>query len=432
MHNHKRIAIYFCLRYIAGKGENFMQLSAKYQAVLEILEKVFQDQYPADNIIKEYLRNRKYIGSKDRKFITEKAWDIIRHRSRLEFDCGFNQPDKVCDTRMMLLAYLKDEDFDIVADGSQYGLAEVTSAEKETLKHLSEEVYPEYIEKECPKWLFEKIGDSALVESLNDKAPADIRVNFISREDARNKLKKEGLFFSTTPYSPYGLRSAERVNLQNCVAYQNGEIEVQDEASQLGAILCDVRKNHKIIDYCCGGGGKSLMLGMILKNEGEILAHDINVKRMDGLKLRAQRLGIKNIKIIEKLKPGDKFDRFIVDAPCSGSGTWRRSPDAKYRLTPKQLKSIEQAQAEILETAYSHITTDGRIIYMTCSVLPEENENRIAEFLENHTDMTVMNMQNLWERKLELPYPFTETRFLKCSPLSTHTDGFFVCILQKK
>lgn len=409
-----------------------MQISAKYQAVLEILEKIFQDQYPADNIIKEYLRNRKYIGSKDRKFITETVWDIIRHRSRLEFDCGFYGQNKVCDTRMILLAYLKDEDLDIVADGSQYGMACISKKEKEKLANLSQDVYPEYVEKECPKWLYEKINNPALVESLNDKASADIRANFISREDAKNKLQKEGLFFSFTPYSPYGLRSSERVNLQNCIAYQNGEIEVQDEASQLGAILCDVRKDTKIIDYCCGGGGKSLLLGMLLKNDGKIYAHDKNINRMAKLGERADRLGIKNIQIISELKQSDKFDRFVVDAPCSGSGTWRRSPDAKYRLTPKQLKAIETAQEEILETAYNHITDNGRIIYMTCSVLPEENEKRIENFLQKHSDMTTMNMQNLWERKLELPYPFTENRYLKCSPLSTHTDGFFVCVLIKK
>ena len=300
-----------------------MQLSAKYQAILEILEKVFQDQYPADNIIKEYLRGRKYIGAKDRKFITEATWNIIRHRSRLEFDCGFHKPETVCNTRMLLLAYLKNEDLDILADGSEYGLAELSATERTALKNLSKEVYPDYVEKECPKWLYEKINNPALVESLNDKAPADIRANFISREDAKTKLQKEGLFFSFTPYSPFGLRSAERVNLQNCIAYQNGEIEVQDEAAQLGAILCDVRKEHKIIDYCCGGGGKSLLLGMLLKNEGEIIAHDKNSKRMDGLKVRSERLGIKNIKTVENIKPSDKFDRFVLDAPCSGSGTHR-------------------------------------------------------------------------------------------------------------
>lgn len=407
-----------------------MQISAKYKAVSEILEKVFQDQYPADNIIKEYMRNRKYIGSKDRKFIVEKVWDIIRHRSRLEFDCHFNQSGAVCDTRMLLLAYLKDEDLDIIADGSEYGLMPLTKQEKIQLANLSKEVYPEHVQRECPKWLYEKINNPALAESLNNKAPADIRSNFISREDAQNKLRKEGLFFSFTPYSPYGLRSEERVNLQNCIAYQNGQIEVQDEASQLGAILCDVRKEHKIIDYCCGGGGKSMMLGQILKNEGKIFAHDKNVSRMARLDQRAQRLGIKNIQIIDKLQPQDKFDRFIIDAPCSGSGTWRRSPDAKYRLTPKQLKAILQAQEEILETAYHHILPSGKIIYMTCSVIAQENEEQIEKFLQKHPDMTTMNMKNLWERKLEMPYPLTEEKYLKCSPLTTNTDGFFVCVLK--
>ena len=381
-----------------------MQISAKYQAVLEILEKVMQDQYPADNIIKEYMRARKYIGSKDRKFITNAVWDIIRHRSRLEFDC------ECCEPRMLLLTYLKDEDFDIVADGSQYGLKPLDKLEKEKLAHLNPEVYPEYIEKECPKWLYEKMNNPALAEALNTTASADIRANFISREDAKNKLQKEGLFFSNTPYSPYGLRSAERINLQNCVAYQNGEIEVQDEASQLGAILCDVRADLKIIDYCCGGGGKSMMLGALMNNKGTILAHDKNIKRMDGLKDRAARLGIKNIQMVEALKPNDLFDRFIVDAPCSGSGTWRRSPDAKYRLTPKQLKAIEKAQEEILDIAAEHLTLKGRIVYMTCSVLPEENEERIGQFLENHPDFETVDMQKLWERKLEMPYMFNETR----------------------
>jgi 16S rRNA (cytosine967-C5)-methyltransferase len=402
-----------------------MQTSDKYQAVLEIISQIQQSRHPADNIIKEYMRNRKYIGSKDRKFITNIVWDIIRHKSRLEFDCGSNTP------RALLLTYLKDEDFDIIADGSKYGLSPVTKEEKQMLSHLNEDVYPDYIERECPKWLYDKINDPALAASLNTTAPADIRANFISRNEAKNKLQKEGLFFSFTPYSPYGLRSSERVNLQNCIAYQNGEIEVQDEASQLGAILCDVRAGQKIMDYCCGGGGKSLLLGAILHNEGTIFAHDKNVIRMDGLKKRAERLGIKNIKILGDVLPDDKYDRFIVDAPCSGSGTWRRSPDAKYRLTPQQLKTIEQAQAEILEIAAHYTQSGGRIIYMTCSVLPSENEERILNFLQNHPEFTTVNMQNLWERKLEQPYPFQETRFLKCSPLTTKTDGFFVCVMQK-
>ena len=126
------------------------------------------------------------------------------------------------------------------------------------------------------------------------------------------------------------------------------------------------------------------------------------------------------------------FDRFIIDAPWSGSGTWRRSPDAKYRLTPKQLKAIEQAQHEILEIAATHLTADGRIVYMTCSVLPAENEQQITAFLERHPEFETVDMEKLWERKLEIPYPLTEKRWLKCSPLTTNTDGFFVCVLHKK
>ena len=403
-----------------------MQTGAKYQAVLEIMEQVWQDRYPADNIIKDYMRTRKYIGSKDRKFIINTVWDIIRHRSRLEFDCGCHTP------RMLLLTYLKDEDFDIIANGSQYSLTPLTKEEKNKLNNLNQDVYPDYVEKECPQWLYEKIGNPALAAALNTTASADIRANLINRDDVKEKLRKEGLFFSETPYSPYGLRSAERINLQNCIAYQNGEIEVQDESSQLGAILCDVRPQHKIIDYCCGGGGKSLLLGAILKNAGQILAHDKNIKRMNGLNDRAERLGINNIKIIDNIKPSDKFDRFIIDAPCSGSGTWRRSPDAKYRLTLKQLEVIEQAQEEILDIARNHLTDEGRIIYMTCSVLPEENEKQIEKFLNNHPEFSVVNMRELWERKLEKRYPFAEENYLHCSPLSTETDGFFVCVLQRR
>lgn len=403
-----------------------MQLSAKYQAVLEILSKVMADKFPADNIMREYLRERKYIGSKDRKFITDTVWDIIRHRSRLTFDSRSENP------RMLLLTYLKDEDFDIVADGSQYGLSPLTKTEKAALQNLNTDFYPPYVENECPQWLFAKINNPALCAALNTKACADVRANLIGREDVKEKLQKEGLFFRFTPYSPYGLRSDERLNLQNCIAYQNGEIEVQDEASQLGAILCDVKPQHKIIDYCCGGGGKSLFLGAILKNCGKIFAHDKNPQRMSGLEERSKRLKITNIAKINSLKENDAFDRFIIDAPCSGSGTWRRSPDAKYRLTPKQLEGIKQAQTEILDIAAAHIAENGRIIYMTCSVLPEENEEQIKTFLQKYPHFECVNMRSLWEKLLEQPYPLTEENWLKCSPLTTGTDGFFVCVLTKK
>lgn len=410
--------------YIKQKGDT-MQISARYQAVFEILSQVFKDEKPADNIINEYVRHRKYIGSKDRRFIVDTVWDIIRHRMRLEFDA------KSKDVRKILLIYLKNEDFDIVADGSEYGLKSLSKEEKNWLKSLSDDVYPEYVENECPKWLFEKLNSFALAQALNTTAPADLRVNMENRESVKKRLQNEGLFFSFTPYSPYGLRSAERVNLNNCMAYQEGLVDVQDESSQIAAILCNVSADERVIDYCAGAGGKSLAIAAINRNEGTIFAHDANFNRMDAIKDRAARLGIRNIKIVRKLDV-DPYDKFIVDAPCSGSGTLRRAPDAKFRLNENKIAELNKEQLSILETAYHNTKKGGYIVYMTCSVLTEENENVVNAFKQKHTDINFVNHQKLWEKKLDTPYPCNSENYVQFSPLTTNTDGFFFCMMKKE
>lgn len=401
-----------------------MKISARYQAVYEILTEVFADKSPADNIINDYVRQRKYIGSKDRRFIVDTVWEIIRNRMKLEFDVKSSSP------RDVLLCYLKNEDFDIIADGSEYGLKSLDKDEKYKLQNLSEEMYPDYVNAECPKWLYEKINNQRLIQSLNGKAPADVRVNMENRDVVCNKLKQEGLFFSLMPYSPYGLRSEERVNLKNCISYQEGLIEVQDEASQLAAILSDVSPDEKVVDYCAGAGGKSLAIAAINRNEGVIYAHDVNWNRMDVIKDRAARLGIKNIKLIKTVE-NDDFDKFIVDAPCSGTGTWRRSPDAKFRLTKERLTELVKMQSEILETAYQHTKQGGYIVYITCSILAEENENQVLSFAKLHKDIEFVNHKQLWLKQIDKPYIFHDERFLQFSPLVSNTDGFFFCMMRK-
>ena len=402
-----------------------MKISARYQAVFEILSEVLKDENPADNIINEYVRKRKYIGSKDRRFIVDTVWNIIRKRMRLAFEA------ESLNVRRILLLYLKDEDLDIVADGSEYGLAALNKDEKIWLKNLPEKVYPGYVEAECPCWLYEKINNPMLVQSLNQPAPADLRVNMADRQTVKNRLKGEGLFFSLTPLSPFGLRSAERVNLNNCMTYQEGLVEVQDEASQLAAYLCCVKPDEKIIDYCAGAGGKSLAIAAYNHNEGVIYAHDANWNRMDVIKERAMRLGIRNIKLLHTVEDTD-YDCFILDAPCSGSGTWRRSPDAKFRLTPERLSALNNTQSEILETAYRHTKKGGRIVYMTCSILKDENENIVEKFTAKHPDIVFADHAYLWQKRLDIPYPFNEKRFVRFSPLATNTDGFFFCMMEKK
>ena len=197
-----------------------MQNPARYKAVFELLEQIFADKLPADNLINDYMRQRKYIGSKDRRFITEKVWDILRHRRRLEFDAGSD------DVRKLMIVALKDDDLDLIFTGDDYALTPLSKQEKSWLKTLKDNPYPLDVEAECPKWLFDKIENLDLLKSLNQPATADFRINVDSRENLIRSLQKEGLFFAPTPYSPIGLRSTERVNLNNCSAYHDGDFDV--------------------------------------------------------------------------------------------------------------------------------------------------------------------------------------------------------------
>jgi 16S rRNA (cytosine967-C5)-methyltransferase len=279
--------------------------------------------------------------------------------------------------------------------------------------------------------LYQKIGSPIVVQGLDGTASADLRVNMADRQSVKKRLQSEGLFFSETPFSPYGLRSEERVNLNNCMAYHEGLVEVQDESCQIGALLCRVRADEKTIDYCAGAGGKSLAIAAYCRNNCLIEAYDKNWNRMDALKARATRLGIRSIRLISDVTDTD-YDCFIVDAPCSGSGTWRRSPDAKFRLTPEKLAELHRIQTEILDFAYRHTKSGGRIVYMTCSVLPDENERIIEAFLGRYSDLSCADHEALWQSVLDRPYPFNEKRFIRFAPHTTHTDGFFFCCVSKK
>ena len=402
-----------------------MQTGARYQAVLEILTEVFQDKTPADKIINDYLRQKKYIGSKDRRFITDMVWHIIRNRMKLEFDT------KSSDARRILL-YINKDKLSEIFDDSKYGLSPLTDEEKTWLSKENEEPYPDYVEAECPKWLFEKIKNIAFCKALNQTATIDIRAHNISRTELQQKLSAEGIETSIGAYSPHCLKISDRLVLNNCMAWQDGLFEIQDEASQITSLLVDAKPEHKIIDYCCGAGGKSLAISNELHNQGEILAYDIDSKRLEHIKPRMQRLKVKNISLTDIIADSDKdYDRFVLDAPCSGTGTWRRSPDAKFRLTKEKLYGLTKIQADLLSIATQKTAKKGRIIYITCSVLKDENEDIIEKFLNQNENFAPINLKELWAKKIEAPYPYISEKYLRMSPLTTSTDGFFVCILER-
>lgn len=404
-----------------------MKDASRIQAVIEVLAEVLEDKTPADLILDKYFKLRRYIGAKDRRFIADSVWQIIRNRLRYT-----QKLQGLASPRLLVALDFFDNDLDLLFNGEEYAPAILSKEEKKSLS-LAAEVnnFQENTKLECPKWLYQKIANTDLIEALNAQAPLDVRANLTSRETANARLKKEGLFFAPTPLSPIGLRSTERINLNNCMTFQDGEIEVMDEGSQILALLCKVKPHHKIVDYCAGAGGKALTFGALMQNDGVIYAHDISQERLNRIKKRAERLDILNIKIINEVKDKD-YDRFIIDAPCSGTGTWRRSPDAKFRLTEERLKEICNTQQEILEFGATHTKSGGRLIYMTCSVLAEENENQITAFLAAHPEFTPLDHKTLWQETLDIPlYPFTTDKWLNLTPLNTKTDGFFFCALKK-
>lgn len=403
-----------------------MQNGARYQAILEILTEVFEDKIPADKIINDYVRSRSYIGSKDRRFIIDFVWRIIRNRLKLSFDARSGEP------RRILLYALKDK-LEEVFDGSTYGMTPLTDKEKAALSEENEEPYPDYVEAECPEWLFSKIKDMAFFKALNEPATTDLRAHGISREELKQKLLKEGIETSFGRYAPQCLQMTERLVLNNCMAWQDGLFDVQGEASQIAVRLAEICPEHKIIDYCCGAGGKALAMSDILHNQGHILAYDIDPKRLEALKPRMARLKVKDIELTDIIADSDKeFDRFILDAPCSGSGTWRRAPDAKFRLTESKLKILIRTQVELLEIAARKTRSGGRIVYMTCSVLRDENESVIEAFVHKYPQFRPMNLKNIWAKTVEGVYPSRSEQYLRLSPLATGTDGFFVCVLENQ
>lgn len=404
-----------------------MKDASRIQAIIEILEEVLEDNIPSDVILDNYFKKRRYIGSKDRRFISNEVWNIIRNRVKYT-----QMLDGKADSRLFVAINFSNLDLDILFNGEEYAPKPLLNEEKKIItKAINFEDFTDNALYETPLWLYKKFDDKKLLNSLNTVAPVDVRANLTDRVHAKERLKKEGLFFCYTPYSPIGLRCNERLNLNNCMTYQDGEIEVMDEASQLISLLCQVKLHHKTIDYCAGAGGKSLAIASEIKNEGLIYAHDINIERLSRIKKRAERLDITNIKTITNVTDND-YTRFIIDAPCSGSGTWRRSPDAKFRLSPQKLEQICKTQREILEFGAKHTKIGGRLIYITCSLFKEENEEQIENFLRSHLEFTPLNHKELWQDVLDINiYPFASEKYLNFSPLTTKTDGFFFCAMKK-
>jgi len=325
----------------------------------------------------------------------------------------------------------------------RYGPPPLTPEETAVLEQLSTRTLehpnmPEPVKFEIPDWILPKLRAlfgptlSDEMAAMNETAPLDLRVNLLkaTREEARIALAREGLQAEPTPFSPWGLRLQNRQSITSGKAFQDGLVEIQDEGSQLIALAVGAKPGMRVADYCAGAGGKTLAIAMGMENKGHIVACDVSAPRLDGAIKRLRRAGVHNAEQ-HLLAPGDKwvkrqsarFDRVLVDAPCTGTGTWRRNPDARTRLSETDLAELTQKQSEILDQAQKLVKPGGKLIYATCSLLNDENEAQLEAFLARTPGFRQV--------ALEEPDAMRGALSLRLSPKAHGTDGFFAAVLAR-
>ena len=414
---------------------------------------------PADAVANDFFRARRYIGGGDRRAISDRVWGVLRRRLRLGWwlDQARAQP-----TPRLLVAVdlLLAEGMDLPAvlrsfPGGQYAAEPLNGPEEKLLRAvaarggrgLDHRNMPEAVRLELPEWAlpgFRARFDPRLAEeaaAMMEPAPLDLRANLLktSRESAAAALASEGIETEPTPFSPWGLRVPERRPVTATRAFQEGLVEVQDEGSQLIALLTGARPGMRVADYCAGAGGKTLALAASMGNRGRLTACDVSAPRLEGAVRRLRRAGVDNAER-HLFEPGDRwakrragtFDRVLVDAPCTGTGTWRRNPDARPRTGSSDLRELAAKQAEILDMAGELVRPKGgRLVYATCSLLPEEDEEQVRAFLGRHPDFAPLPLQAAWAEAGGSAPPPGEGEFLLTTPARHGTDGFFAAILQR-
>ncbi len=404
-----------------------------------VLDLILPFNEPADGVLSRYFRANPELGSLDRAFIAESAFGVLRRKRLLEAVAEQSSG------RALLLSYLVR-----VVGVSIRQLAGVLQPEEGewlgSIKSRDTGSLPLAVQLDLPDWLFERLQAQmseadlvALARALQQPAPLDLRVNTLraTREEVIAKLGADKISATPTPYSPIGVRLEGKPALSKNRLFVAGKIEVQDEGSQLLGFLVAPTRHDTVVDFCAGAGGKTLMLGAMMNSQGRLYAFDVSEKRLANLKPRLKRSGLSNIHphLIQsendtKVKRlAGKIDRVLVDAPCSGLGTLRRNPDLKWRQTPQSVAELVAKQSAILESAARLVKPGGRLVYATCSLLREENEDVVQAFLERHPEFSVSSAEELLARH---QIPLATGSYFKLSPATHHTDGFFAAVLTRQ
>ena len=345
-----------------------------------LLNKIEEKSSSANEIINRYTESHRYIVGDDRRDLLELVWKALRNYAKLTY----LYPDKTWEERLDCLT-----DLSVPSDA------------------------PDWVKWETPEWIVSHVPEADKeLPAQNGMAPICLRA-YGNRDKVLEDLKAEGLPVRPADQSPFGIILEKHANLSATKAYKKGLVEVQDEGAQLVSMAIGVKPKDDVFDFCAGAGGKSLILAQLMQNRGFIQAYDASPKRLTELVKRARRANISIVKTVPRLPEAHKkFDHVVVDAPCSGTGTWRRNPDMKWKLTPRQLEQLTKKQAEILHTAEEYVKPGHYLTYITCSITLDENEQQVENFLAHHPRYHVIHQE-------------------RYSPCRTNTDGFFLCIMQK-
>ena len=427
-----------------------MRPAARVQACIELLEQQQTTKSPADRVQSLYYKQRRYIGSKDKAAISELFYGVLRQRASL--DHALHQVNLADSNPLRTALFLLRNHHDIKAvfSGDKFAPSRLHQDKLDSLKSalkIDLSVAPLAAKCNFPEWLEPMLTDSlgdrleAEMTAMNQRANTDIRVNSLKsdRQSALTAIQDAAYDAEQCELSPWGLRFKSKVALFNLPIFKQGWLEVQDEGSQLLALLTGVKAGDRVVDFCAGAGGKTLAMAAMMKNKGSIWATDVHSKRLEQLVMRKKRAGAHNIRTHLLSSENDKWvkqhaqsaDIVLVDAPCTGTGTWRRNPDSRWNLKPTDIQELVALQKSILDSAKRLVKPGGALVYATCSLLKEENENQVEWFLTHNTDFNA--------GQIELPEVLkTQTNRFQCEehqfrsyPGLSGTDGFYLATLSK-
>jgi 16S rRNA (cytosine967-C5)-methyltransferase len=427
-----------------------MRLPGRIAAAIEALSDIDTRRRPATDALRDWGVSHRFAGAGDRAAIGNLVFDALRRRASLAWRMGGETPWHLAIGAAIFEWGNDPAALDAALRADKHAPPPLDEA---TLARLAESdlaTAPDHVRADIPKWIAPHFraafGESWIGEgeALAGRPPLDLRVNLLktSRDKAAQQLQRLGAHPS--PLSPVGLRispvegARRHPHVQAEEAFQRGRVEIQDEGSQLCALLAGAKPGEQVLDFCAGAGGKTLALAAAMENRGQIFAYDADRGRLAPIFDRLKRAGARNVQVrppepdaLDDLK--GRMDLVLIDAPCTGTGVWRRRPDAKWRLNPDALSRRLAEQDEVLDRAAQFVRPGGRLVYATCSVLREENEDRIAEFLRAQESFTPSDLASSWLSIAAAPPPkWSHDGAIRLTPATTASDGFFVAALQRR